>query len=36
MSTQVVELVAVDGTPIEYIDEVIGSGGSKDVYYSPD
>lgn len=36
MSTRVVELLAIDDTPIEYIDEIIGSGGSKDVYYSPD
>ena len=33
----IVKLKATDGTPIEYDDErMAGSGGVKDVYFSPD
>lgn len=31
-----ITLSATDGTPIEFMDEVIGSGAMKDVYFSPD
>ena len=33
---QTIRLTATDGTPVEFIDEVIGSGAMKDVYFSPD
>lgn len=26
----------MDGSPVEFMDEVIGSGAMKDVYFSPD
>lgn len=32
----IIRLKATDGTPIEFVDEVIGSGAMKDVYFSPD
>lgn len=31
-----IKLKATDGTDVEFIDEMIGSGGMKDVYFSPD
>lgn len=31
-----IKLTAEDGTPVEFVDEVIGSGAMKDVYFSPD
>jgi serine/threonine protein kinase len=31
-----ISITATDGTPIRFIDEVIGQGGMKDVYFSPD
>lgn len=31
-----IKLTAADGTPVEFVDDVIGSGTSKDVYFSPD
>ncbi len=31
-----IRLTALDGTPVEFVDEVIGSGAMKDVYFSPD
>jgi serine/threonine protein kinase len=31
-----IKLIATDGTDVEFIDEMIGSGGMKDVYFSPD
>ncbi|MFR9591871.1 MAG: lipopolysaccharide kinase InaA family protein [Rikenellaceae bacterium] len=33
---QTIRLTAKDGSPVEFIDEVIGSGAMKDVYFSPD
>ena len=33
---QTIKLTAEDGTPVEFVDEVIGSGAMKDVYFSPD
>ena len=33
---QTIRLTATDGTPVEFVDEVIGSGAMKDVYFSPD
>jgi serine/threonine protein kinase len=32
----IVKLQTLDGQPIEVVDEIIGSGGMKDVYFSPD
>ena len=32
----IVKLTATDGSPVEFVDEVIGSGAMKDVYFSPD
>jgi len=32
----VITLKATDGTTVQYVDEIIGSGGMKDVYFSPD
>ncbi len=32
----IVKLTTTDGQPIEYRDEIIGQGGMKDVYFSPD
>ena len=34
MST--IKLTATDGSPVEFVDKIIGSGGMKDVYFSPD
>ena len=31
-----VTLTAKDGTPVSFVDEIIGAGGMKDVYFSPD
>ena len=31
-----IKLKATDGTDVEFIDEMIGAGGMKDVYFSPD
>jgi serine/threonine protein kinase len=30
-----IKIKALDGTEVEYIDEIIGSGAMKDVYFSP-
>lgn len=35
-SKNVIRCQTLDGRPIEYVDEVIGSGAMKDVYFSPD
>ena len=35
MST-IIKLKATDGSPIEFVDKMIGQGGMKDVYFSPD
>lgn len=32
----IVRLKALDGSPIEFVDEIRGQGGMKDVYFSPD
>jgi len=32
----VVKIKALDGSEIEYVDKMIGQGGMKDVYFSPD
>jgi serine/threonine protein kinase len=34
--TTIIKITANDGTPVEYIDEIIAQGGLKDVYFSPD
>jgi len=31
-----VRITAADGSPVEFVDTIIGSGGMKDVYFSPD
>ncbi len=31
-----VRIMATDGSPVEFVDTIIGSGGMKDVYFSPD
>jgi len=33
---QTIRLTATDGSSVEFVDEVIGSGAMKDVYFSPD
>lgn len=32
----IIKVTATDGTPIEFVDEIIGQGGMKDVFFSPD
>ena len=32
---KIIKLTALDGAAVEYVDEIIGSGGMKDVYFSP-
>jgi serine/threonine protein kinase len=32
----IVRITATDGSPVEFVDTIIGSGGMKDVYFSPD
>ena len=34
--SKVIQCQTLDGRPIAFIDEVIGSGAMKDVYFSPD
>ena len=36
MAKNIIRMTATDGTPIEFVDEVKGQGGMKDVYFSPD
>jgi serine/threonine protein kinase len=31
-----VKIKATDGSPVEFVDVIIGAGGMKDVYFSPD
>ena len=31
-----IRITATDGTPVAFVDEIIGSGTMKDVYFSPD
>ncbi|MDR0982440.1 MAG: kinase [Culturomica sp.] len=31
-----VKIKANDGSPVEFVDDIIGAGGMKDVYFSPD
>ena len=31
-----ISITASDGTTVQFVDEVIGSGAMKDVYFSPD
>lgn len=33
---KVIKTKTIDGQPIEFVDEIIGSGAMKDVYFSPD
>lgn len=32
----IVHLTTTDGRPVDYVDTIIGQGGMKDVYFSPD
>ena len=32
----IIKITATDGSPVEFVDEIIGAGGMKDVYFSPD
>lgn len=34
--SNIIRITATDGTPIEFVDTIIGAGGMKDVYFSPD
>ena len=34
--SKTITLTATDGSKVEFIDDVIGSGAMKDVYFSPD
>lgn len=36
MQDKIIKLTATDGSAIEYVDKVVGSGAMKDVYFSPD
>lgn len=36
MSEKIISLKASDGSTVEFVDKIIGSGGMKDVYFSPD
>jgi serine/threonine protein kinase len=31
-----IKITATDGSPVEFVDTIIGAGGMKDVYFSPD
>ena len=33
---QTIKIKALDGTAVEFTDTLIGQGGMKDVYFSPD
>lgn len=33
---KIINITATDGTSIQFTDEIIGAGGMKDVYFSPD
>lgn len=32
----IVKAITTDGKPVEFVDNIIGAGGMKDVYFSPD
>jgi serine/threonine protein kinase len=34
--TQIIKIKATDGSDVEFVDKMIGQGGMKDVYFSPD
>ena len=34
--SNIIRLTAIDGTLIEFVDEIRGQGGMKDIYFSPD
>ena len=34
--SNIVRLKATDGSPVEFMDDIIGQGGMKDVYFAPD
>lgn len=33
---KIIKITATDGSQVEFVDELIGAGGMKDVYFSPD
>ena len=33
---KIIKLITQDGQNVEFVDEIIGSGGMKDAYFSPD
>ncbi len=35
-TAQVIRCQTLDGRPVEFVDDIIGSGAMKDVYFSPD
>lgn len=36
MAAKIIKCITTDGRAIEFVDEIIGSGAMKDVYFSPD
>ncbi len=34
--SRIIKAKTLDGQPVEFVDEIIGQGGMKDVYFSPD
>lgn len=34
--SKTIKIIATDGSEVEFVDEMIGAGGMKDVYFSPD
>lgn len=36
MAKNIIRIKTTDGTPIEFVDEIISQGGMKDIYFSPD
>ncbi|MDU1904718.1 MAG: lipopolysaccharide kinase InaA family protein [Dysgonomonas sp.] len=36
MSEKIITIKASDGSTVQFVDKIIGSGGMKDVYFSPD
>ncbi|GHV67708.1 kinase [Bacteroidia bacterium] len=35
-TTNIIKIKATDGSDVEFVDNIIGAGGMKDVYFSPD
>ncbi len=34
--SKIIKCQTFDGQPVEFVDDIIGSGAMKDVYFSPD